>query len=194
MYAKIQNNTPVEWPVRDFQIRSSMTTVSLPAQITPEVVAPLGFEPYVESAKPDFNTLVEKIEERTPAKQGDTWVQQWEVVQLYSPAEREQVLADAAAQSAADAAVALQQSIVDATQTRLDEFAKTRNYDSILSACTYATDPNPVFAAEGQRAVDFRSSTWAKLYSILSEVQAGTRPTPVSFSDIESELPILSWE
>lgn len=97
MYAKIQNNTPVEWPVRDFQIRSAMTNVSLPAKLTAEAVAPFGFEPYTEATKPEFNALTQKAEERTPAKQGSTWVQKWEVVELYSEAEREQVLAQAEA-------------------------------------------------------------------------------------------------
>ena len=33
----------------------------------------------------------------------------------------------------------LQAMVVQATQERLDDFARTRNYDGILSACTYAT-------------------------------------------------------
>lgn len=193
MYAKIENNTPVEWPVRDFQIRSSMTTVSLPSQITPEVVAPFGFEPYAEAAKPAFNALVEAIEERVPTKQGSIWAQQWEVVQLYSPTEREQILADAAAEAEQAAALALKQSIVDATQKRLDDFARTRNYDGILSACTYATSSVPKFQTEGQYCVNARDNTWATLYQMLAEVEAGTRPVPGGFEDIEGELPVLAW-
>lgn len=97
MYAKIQNNTPVEWPVHGFQIRSAMTNVSLPVRLTPEDVAPFGFEPYTASDAPEFNTLTQKVEERTPVKQDGTWAQQWEVVELYSGAELEQVLAQAEA-------------------------------------------------------------------------------------------------
>ena len=37
----------------------------------------------------------------------------------------------------------LMQEIVSSTQQRLDDFAKTRNYDGILSACTYATSIVP---------------------------------------------------
>ena len=193
MYAKIENNAPAEWPVRDFQIRSAMTMVSLPARITPEVVAPFGFEPYAEAAKPAYNALVEKVEERTPAKQDGTWVQQWEVVQIYGASEREQILADAAAQAAADAAIALQQSIVEATQQRLDDFARTRNYDGILSLCTYATSTNPTFAKEGQYGVNMRDVTWAKLYQIMQEVESGERPMLTGYADIEAELPVLDW-
>lgn len=87
----------------------------------------------------------------------------------------------------------LQAEFTAAIQRRLDAFAQTRGYDGILSACTYATDPNPRFAAEGQRAVDLRSQTWAKGYEILADVQAGTRSMPASLADIEPELPALAW-
>jgi len=80
-----------------------------------------------------------------------------------------------------------------ATQARLDTFARTRNYDNILSAATYATSTVPKFTAEGQYAVEARDSTWAALYQIMAEVQAGTRPMPESFADVEPLLPVLEW-
>ena len=83
--------------------------------------------------------------------------------------------------------------VIDATQKRLDDFARTRNYDGILSLCTYATSPNTKFATEGQYGIVARDATWSKLYEMLDEVQAGTRPIPASFADIESELPTLEW-
>lgn len=87
----------------------------------------------------------------------------------------------------------IQAEIVTATQKRLDDFAKTRNYDGILSVCTYAADLNPKFASEGQYCIDARGATWTKLYEILAEVEAGTRPMPSSYADIEFELPPLVW-
>lgn len=80
-----------------------------------------------------------------------------------------------------------------AIQERLDAFASTRNYDGILSACTYATSSVPKFRAEGQYAVDARDNTWAAAYQILAEVQSGTRPMPASPEDIFPELPQLAW-
>jgi hypothetical protein len=87
----------------------------------------------------------------------------------------------------------LQAEIVKATQARLDAFAQTRNYDGILSACTYATSSVPTFAAEGQYCVTARDGTWAALYVILGEVTAGTRPMPGGYSDIDGDLPVLGW-
>lgn len=83
--------------------------------------------------------------------------------------------------------------IVAATQQRLDDFARTRNYDGILSLCTYATSTNPTFAKEGQYGVNMRDATWAKLYEMLAEVEAGIRPVPTGYVDIEAELPVLGW-
>lgn len=87
----------------------------------------------------------------------------------------------------------LQAEIVNQTQLRLDDFAKTREYDSIMSACTYATSAVAKFAAEGQYCVAARDATWNKLYEVLAEVEAGTRPVPTSYADVEPELPALEW-
>jgi hypothetical protein len=87
----------------------------------------------------------------------------------------------------------IQEQIVTATQQRLDNFAKTRNYDGVLSLCTYASSPNPKFQAEGQYGVEARDATWSKLYEIMAEVEAGTRPMPTGYADIEPELPPLVW-
>jgi hypothetical protein len=77
-------------------------------------------------------------------------------------------------------------------QARLDTFARTRGYDGILSACTYAVSTNPKFAAEGQYCVQVRDATWAKCYEILNAVQAGERPVP-TWEELEAELPVLQW-
>jgi hypothetical protein len=86
----------------------------------------------------------------------------------------------------------IKQDILNATQMALDSFAQTRNYSGIMSACTYVSSTNPTFAAEGAYCVDLRDQTWAKLYEMLAEVQAGTRPIPSSYADIAPELPVTS--
>lgn len=80
-----------------------------------------------------------------------------------------------------------------AIQKRLDDFARTRNYDNALSAATYATSTNQKFAAEGQYIVEVRDATWAAGYAILEDVLAGNRPIPESIEDFEDELPQLEW-
>lgn len=87
----------------------------------------------------------------------------------------------------------IQSDVIDRTQARLDDFARSRNYDSILSAATYATSSIPQFASEGQYAVEIRDATWMKIYDMLNEIQAGNRQVPQSYVDIEGELPALQW-
>ena len=79
-----------------------------------------------------------------------------------------------------------------AVQKRLDEFAQTRNYNGILSACTYATSLVARFKAEGQYCVNVRDTTWSKCYEILDAVNSNSRPLP-TLEQLMSELPILSW-
>lgn len=133
---------------------------------------------------PAYDPITQGVNALPLVQVGNRYQQGWQVYSL-SP---EQIAANKAA-----AAKALQDSIVQQTQARLDTFAQTRQYDGILSACTYATSPTPKFAAEGQYCVAQRDATWAKLYEIMAEVQAGTRPVPSSFADIEPELPTLTW-
>lgn len=87
----------------------------------------------------------------------------------------------------------VQAEIIAATQKRLDDFAQTRSYDGVLSLCTYAASTNAKFAAEGKYGVEARDATWAKLYQMLAEVEAGARPMPAGFADVEPELPVLKW-
>ncbi|MDL2272797.1 hypothetical protein LJC23_07200 [Desulfovibrio sp. OttesenSCG-928-I05] len=86
----------------------------------------------------------------------------------------------------------LQKQFTDAIQNHLDSFAKTGNYDNILSAASYATSTNSKFHREGQYAVEIRDAVWAKGYAILDEVLSGQRPLP-SIEEVLAELPEMKW-
>lgn len=79
-----------------------------------------------------------------------------------------------------------------AIQQRLDDFAKSRGYDGILSACTYATSKVAKFAAEGQTAVNARDNTWEAAGAILADVEAGNRAIP-TIDELMLDMPPLSW-
>lgn len=101
----------------------------------------------------------------------------------------------------------IEKEVVDATQRRLDRFASTRNYDSVNSISKYQNISDAEIASlpesDQPLVTKFRiecrylalvtAQTWAKLYLILAEVKAGTRPMPTGFSDIEGDLPPLVW-
>ena len=79
-----------------------------------------------------------------------------------------------------------------AVQAHLDATARTRGYDSILSACSYATDIHPPFAAEAQACVNWRSAVWSACYSIMGEVMQGLRPVPTA-PELIALLPAMEW-
>ena len=78
-------------------------------------------------------------------------------------------------------------------QLRLDNFARTRGYDNIVSACSYATSSSERYGVEGRYCVLAREQTWDTLFAIESEVLMGTRPMPTDYNQIEPELPMLVW-
>lgn len=80
----------------------------------------------------------------------------------------------------------------NAVQNKLDDKARERNYDGILSLCTYVTSANPGFAAEGQAGVAWRDAAWAKCYEVLTAVGAGTRTQP-TVAELLAELPAMDW-
>lgn len=82
--------------------------------------------------------------------------------------------------------------LINSVQIHLDTIAKTRNYDGILSACSYATSTDPVFSAEGQACVVFRDSVWRTCYDIMADVNNGIRPIPTP-QELISELPTIQW-
>jgi hypothetical protein len=162
------------------EIRSAFPSTSFPSAMSEEDIESVGVMPVTLTAQPEFDRRTEKVVEVTPVEVAGAWTQQWSVVPLND------------AEQAAMAAQ-IQSEIMTATQQRLDTFAKTRLYDGVLSLCTYASSPNAKFQAEGQYGVEARDTTWTKLLEILAEVEAGTRPMPTGYADIEPELPPLAW-
>lgn len=57
-----------------------------------------------------------------------------------------------------------------AAQSALDDFAKTRGYDGIMSACSYAASTDQQFRLEGEYCVALRDATWRQAYVILDDV------------------------
>lgn len=181
LYAQLVDGAVIRYPVTQTDLRRQNPDVSFPAAgLSADLMASFGYVVVRYAPQPSFDVATQRVVEGTPVQEGDIWNQTWQVVPL-TPEEIEANLQ------------ALQAGIVWQTQQRLDDFARTRNYDNILSACTYASSKVAKFAAEGQYAVTARDATWDALYNIMREGQAGTRPLPSGFADIEPELPVLAW-
>ena len=79
-----------------------------------------------------------------------------------------------------------------AVQRRLDDFAKTKGYDNIHTAASYAACGHPAFSVEGAYALQARSETWDKCYKVMGEALAGRREVP-RLDELLAELPPLEW-
>ena len=77
-------------------------------------------------------------------------------------------------------------------QNMMDAKAKERNYDGIMSVCSYATSSHPKFAAEAAACVVWRDAVWATCYELLGAVRAGEMEIP-SEADFLDLLPVFSW-
>jgi len=81
---------------------------------------------------------------------------------------------------------------VGAVQKHLDDTARERNYDNIMSLCTYATSQNSRFQAEGQAGVEWRDQVWEYCYQRLDAVMSGSQSVPTA-EELVSELPGFPW-
>lgn len=87
----------------------------------------------------------------------------------------------------------LMQRAIVAVQDRLDTFARTRGYDSMLSACSYMASAVAQFSGEAAYCISARDDTWAACFQIQTDVMAGTRSMPTTVEEILAELPALVW-
>jgi hypothetical protein len=162
------------------EIRAAFPNTSFPSVISEAAIQSAGLTPLVIAVPPAHDAATQTVEETAPVQIDGVWTQQW-------------LVRDKSEEEQAAYARELTHHIATEAQARLDTWARSRGYDGILSACTYATSQVPRFQAEGQRCVDLRDQTWARLYEILAEVEAGTRPVPLSLAEIEGDLPALAW-
>lgn len=181
-------NQKTKQVIHENEFRSLFPNTALPSVIN---YKDYGWEVVFNTPMPDYNSITEIVQEGTPALTSKGHYEStWVISKKFSAKEEEDA---AIAESVANSIKVLTENIINAVQDRLDNFARTKNYDEILSACTYATSTVAKFKVEGQYCVDSRDKTWAKLYEILGDIQLGKRPIPSSYSDIEKDLPVLTW-
>jgi hypothetical protein len=166
---KYINTITREYPLTEWAVKTlpEFDNICFPDPFVP----PEGYAEVLEEA-PQFDVFTQVAVEGGPRLDPDgQWRQTW----VISPRAQDAIVADV-------------QALV---QQRLDDFFRTRDYDGVLSAATYATSTVPKFQAEGQYAVNVRDAHWAVCYDILAEATAnGVVP---SLAEIEARLPALVW-
>lgn len=78
---------------------------------------------------------------------------------------------------------------INYVQNKLDSLAQAKGYDNIISACTYVNSTIPKFAQEANEFLILRDTAWDICYSILTEVESGSRAIPI-LNEIIAELPL----
>ena len=189
------NTKTLQYPLSETDVKNLFPNVAFPAQFVP----PDEFKVVFPTPQPAHDASTKAVREIKPAKTSKgTWEQRWEVYDLPS----DTVLANM--QAKLDS---LRSTIVSSTQKRLDDFAKTRGYDDVNSIAKYKDIKDseisalPVreralvqkFVSECRYLSMAAARTWAVLYIILADVEAGKRRAPAGYSEVEAELPELVW-
>jgi len=173
MLIKVENGTTTKYSVR--QLKADNPNVSFPADISDETLASYNCYNAVETERPEASVTQTYTEGFI--QQDGVWHQIW-----------------AASARPNDEAVALCKiKLTGQVQQRMDDFAKTRDYYDMASAVSYANSNNANYVVEASRCLDLRDDTWAAFYTIMDAVEAGSRSIPGDISDIEDELPALTW-
>lgn len=192
------NKITGEYPLTEDDIKKRYSNTSFTIPFSP----PESYDIVNSSDKPVYNTIVKSIKLGTPLfKQEDNkWYETWIVESKFKPLLENSQLISAEVQeerAISEYTLKIKKEIIDSilnrVQEKLDNFAKTRGYDGILSATTYATSTVTKFQQEGQYAVIARDQMWSRLYEVLQEIESGSRSFPQNFEEIEGLLPVLQW-
>jgi len=173
-------NTTTKEQIQDFELRRLFPETSFPEKLKDEDIAPFGYAIVFTDVEKPTPSLYQKLVSASAQVIAGKYQEIWIVEDMTS----DEILA-------VDARI--QRDIINTTQCRLDAFAQLRGYDGIMSACTYSDSSIPAFSTEGKYAVVARDTTWAALYTLLADVEAGTKPKPVGYEDVEALLPTLTW-
>ena len=193
------NIETLEYPITEKDIRKLYPNVSFPIR---PFVAPNKYAVVFTTPKPDTLDIVEVAVEGAPSLTSKgTYESTWVKVSPFSEYIDDEgtthtvasQIATATAKSLVDTNIRIQAEITTEVKRRLDDFAATRFYDSIISATTYISSTIPYMKQEGEYCVKVRGETWEILRTILVEVNAGTRTPPTGYSDVEGLMPVLEW-
>ena len=189
LFARVEQGQIIEFPVTAEQIRNRNAPLSMFKQVTALEARPSATQ---------FQVVTEVLslvgnDVRLVYKVTDLTLQ--EILNRLHEDFEKTATADI---TVADVPAEVFAKVLAVTRQRLGEqlnaFAQTRDYDDIVSLCSYATDPEPDHAAEGQHGVALRSQVWAAIRDYQKDVISGAKPVPRFESDIFEVVPALTWE
>lgn len=178
MYVKAKNQTVEKFPYTLNDLKKDHPNVSFPKKPSDDVLAEWDVYPVIFDERPQAGLKEATVQADKPDYVDGKWVLRWTVKQLSN---------DEFAQKIKAHKEALQHEVT----RHMDRVAAEKNYDSILSACTYAAFDNP-FKEDGLKAIAWRSAVWVKCYEVLDYAQSGLRDIPTP-EELIAELPKMDW-
>lgn len=180
MYVKAINNVAETYPYSIGDLRRDNSNTSFPKNPPDSLLADWGMYPVTVAPDPTYDPSTHKVVvDLLPTLTNGEWILNKSTVELYQDEK-----------DAYKAKTVRQYEL--AVQDYMDEVAAERNYDSMLSAATYATSKNGRYGFEGKACVDWRDAVWDACYAILADVEAGNR-TPPTVEELLAELPAMEW-
>ena len=82
--------------------------------------------------------------------------------------------------------------IVSAVQSKLDQEAQSKGYDSGFACASYATSSVPSFKSEAESFIEWRDTCWCLCYDLLEKYLQGSIPRP-TVDDVLNKLPNMEW-
>ena len=135
-----------------------------------------GFYPFIPAVQPAFNPAIQKLVQELHFD-GEQVNQLWTVANL-TDAEKMDYLRGQRA---------MLKSFLD---RYMDSQVAPKDYDNILTACTWINASNQEWASDAQTASAFREECFKRAYQIESDVLAGLRPVPTE-AEFQAAMPVL---
>jgi hypothetical protein len=82
--------------------------------------------------------------------------------------------------------------LTNAVQAHMEDVARSKGYDNLMSACSYAAVAN-AFQAESQKFIEWRANCWMVCHHVLAEAEAGNIAVP-SEQELVAMLPVFSTQ
>ena len=88
MIVQLKDGVPVQWPLAEHFMSFAYPDTSFSYPPTDEVLAHFGFARFEYSDPPQYNAEFQVPKELPPVVNGVVAVQQWEIVEKYTPEEK----------------------------------------------------------------------------------------------------------
>lgn len=104
MLVKVENGIPTQWPVAETHVQATNPNTSFSFPLNDAVLKRFGYGVFVHSDPATHDGETQEPQEIAPILKDGKWVQQWKIVEKFTPEEKATYLAKKAARLAEAAA------------------------------------------------------------------------------------------